>query len=39
MMENNYIIDLKSISKEYDGVRVLDNINLYVRKNEFITLL
>ncbi len=38
-MENSYIIDLKSITKEYDGVKVLDNINLYVRKNEFLTLL
>lgn len=38
-MDNTNIIDLKSISKEYDGVKVLDNINLYVRKNEFLTLL
>jgi len=39
VMEKNCIIDLKSISKEYDGVKVLDNLNLYVRKNEFLTLL
>lgn len=38
-MENNIIIDLKNISKEYDGVDVLRNINLYIRKNEFLTLL
>ncbi len=33
------IIDLKNITKEYNGVTVLDNINLYIRKNEFLTLL
>ncbi|WP_075725951.1 spermidine/putrescine ABC transporter ATP-binding protein [Tissierella creatinophila] len=33
------IIDLKNVSKEYGGVTVLDNINLYIRKNEFLTLL
>lgn len=33
------IIDLKNVSKEYNGVTVLDNINLYIRKNEFLTLL
>ncbi len=38
-MENNIIIDLKNISKEYDGVEVLQDINLYIRKNEFLTLL
>ncbi len=38
-LENTYIIDLKSITKEYDGTKVLDNISFYVRKNEFITLL
>jgi spermidine/putrescine transport system ATP-binding protein len=38
-MEKNCIIDLKSISKEYDGVKVLNNLNLYIRKNEFLTLL
>ncbi len=38
-MEKTYTIDLKNISKEYNGVKVLDNINLYIRKNEFLTLL
>lgn len=33
------IIDLKNISKQFNGVTVLDNINLYIRKNEFLTLL
>ena len=33
------IIDLKNISKSFDGEQVLDHINLYIRENEFITLL
>lgn len=33
------IVDLKDIVMEYNGVRVLDNINLFIRKNEFLTLL
>ncbi|MCR2045537.1 ABC transporter ATP-binding protein [Anaerosalibacter massiliensis] len=33
------IIDLKNIYKEYDELEVLKNINLYIRKNEFLTLL
>ena len=39
MIENEHLIDLKHISKEYDGVKVLDDINLYIRKKEFVTLL
>jgi len=39
MMEQEHLIDLKDISKEFDGTTVLDDINLYVRKKEFITLL
>ena len=39
MVEKEHLIDLKNISKEYDGVTVLDNINLYIRKKEFVTLL
>ena len=39
MVENERLIELKSISKEFDGVTVLDNINLYIRKKEFVTLL
>ncbi|MCF6459638.1 spermidine/putrescine ABC transporter ATP-binding protein [Clostridium sp. Cult3] len=38
-MEKTYAIDLKNISKQYNGVQVLDDINLYIRKNEFLTLL
>lgn len=33
------ILDLQGLTKVYDGTTVLDNLNLYVRKNEFITLL
>ena len=33
------IIDLKNISKQYGEAVILDNINLYIRKNEFLTLL
>ncbi len=39
MVENEHLIDLKGVSKEFDGVTVLDNINLYIRKKEFMTLL
>lgn len=35
----NIIIDLKGISKSYDGKDALKDINLYIRENEFITLL
>ena len=33
------IVDLKNISKSYDGEAVLNDISLYIRENEFITLL
>ncbi len=33
------IIDLKGITMEYGGVTVLDDINIFIRKNEFLTLL
>ena len=39
MVENEHLIDLKNICKEYDGVKVLKDINLYIRKKEFVTLL
>lgn len=38
-MEKTYAIELKDISKEYGGVTVLENLNLYIRENEFLTLL
>ena len=39
ILENNIIIDLKNISMEYGNEKVLDNINLYIRDKEFVTLL
>ena len=33
------LIELKGISKSYDGEKVLNSINLYIRNGEFITLL
>ena len=33
------LIELKGISKSYDGEKVLNGINLYIRDGEFITLL
>ena len=35
----DYIIDLKHITKQYDDNLVLDDINMYIRRNEFLTLL
>ena len=37
--EKNRIIELVNVCKEFDGVSVVENINLYVRKGEFITFL
>ena len=39
MIEQEHLIDLQHISKDYDGVTVLDDINRYIRKKEFVTLL
>ena len=33
------LIELKGISKSYDGEKVIDNMNLYIKDGEFITLL
>ena len=39
-MENKErIIELKNVCKEFDGVTVVDAMNLYVRKGEFLTFL
>ena len=32
MVEKEHLIDLVGISKAFDGVQVLKNINLYTRK-------
>ncbi len=37
--KQDHLIDLIGISKEYDGTTVLKDINLYIRKKEFLTLL
>lgn len=36
---SNQLILFKNVYKEFDGVEVLSNVNLYIRKNEFLTLL
>jgi spermidine/putrescine transport system ATP-binding protein len=33
------IIELNNISKSFDGEKVLDNLNLFIKENEFLTLL
>ncbi len=38
-MEQTKVIELKNISKSYGGETVLDNIDLYIRDKEFVTLL
>lgn len=38
-MENNKLIDLINVTKRYDDNVVLDDLNLYIRENEFLTLL
>lgn len=35
----NHIIELKGITKKFHDIEVLRDINLYVRRNEFVTLL
>ena len=37
--EMERIIELKGITKEFDGERILNSIDLYIRDNEFVTLL
>jgi len=36
---SNKLIDLVNISKSYDNELILDDLNLYIRENEFLTLL
>lgn len=38
-MSNDKLIDLVDITKMYDDNIVLDELNLYIKKNEFLTLL
>ena len=39
MVEDTHLIDLVGITKEFGDTKALDNVNLYIRKREFITLL
>ena len=39
LKDNKKIIELVDVCKEFDGVSVVENINLYVRQGEFITFL
>ena len=36
---SNKLIDLQHISKSYDNSIILDDLSLYIRENEFLTLL
>ena len=38
-MNNNIIIDLKNISVSFNDTKVLENLSMYIRDKEFITLL
>ncbi|MCQ2505628.1 MAG: ABC transporter ATP-binding protein [Lachnospiraceae bacterium] len=38
-MENKKLINLSHISKSFDGELILDDLNLYIRENEFLTIL
>lgn len=37
--ETNYIIKLNNVTKIFDGVTVIDKLNLSIKKGEFVTLL
>ena len=39
MVEDTHLIELNGISKTFDTTKALDNVSLYIRKREFITLL
>ena len=39
MIEDVHLIELKGVSKSFDDTAALKNINLYIRKREFVTLL
>lgn len=38
-MNTEKLLDLKNITLSYDGDKILDNVNLYVRDKEFVTFL
>ena len=35
----NALVNLEHITKSYDGQMILDDLNLYIKENEFLTLL
>ena len=37
--KETHIIELVNVAKEFDGTTVIENMNLYVRKGEFVTFL
>lgn len=39
MVEDLRLIELVGVSKEFDGFEALADMNLYIRKREFVTLL
>ncbi len=39
LTQNDILIDLKHVTKSFGSHMVLDDFNLYIRKNEFVTLL
>ena len=39
MGEQQRLIDIRHVSKSFDGVTVLSDFSLYIREKEFITLL
>ena len=36
---SDYIIEIKNVSKVFDGITVVDDVNLAVKRGEFVTLL
>ena len=36
---DDYIIQLKNVTKIFDGVTVIDKMNLNIKRGEFVTLL
>ncbi len=38
-MEQKHLIEFKNVSKSFSGNMVLDNVNLYINKKEFLTIL
>lgn len=37
--KSDYIIEIKNVSKVFDGITVVDDVNLAVKRGEFVTLL